>query len=1011
MPPVTFRSSAPAAWRSLEELAETAAGRELVARSFPEEVDAWDAGLLDRRRFLTLMGASFALAGLSSCTPQPLETIVPYVKQPENLVPGKPLFYASAAVLGGYAYPVLVETHMGRPTKIEGNPHHPESMGGSSALAQASVLELYDPDRSQVVTHLGGIRTWKSFLDAFAEIGKAQRAIGGAGLRILTETVTSPTLARQLQSLLAEMPRAKWHQYEPASGDSRRLGARRAYGTWVDERYDLAQARVIVTLDSDLLGSGPGWLRRAREFAHGRQLRAEAHGESAKAAPVMSRLYAIESMPTVTGTLADHRLPATADDVRRFAVGLAAELGIPAVERPNLSPELARAAAAIARDLRANSGQGLVVAGDTQPEGMHALLAEINAALGNVGRTVLLSDPVVARPESHLASIAELTRDLQSGQVDALLVMGANPVVTAPAELDFAAALSRAKLAIHHGLYADETAERCHWHVPAAHALEAWSDARASDGTVTVVQPTIAPLYQGKSAHEILAALAGTPEATGLDLVRQTARGAAPAGADFEHFWRRALHDGFVAGTELPSRALSPLPGTAAAASREIAAAPPQAAAALELNLRLDPAVHDGRFANLGWLQELPRPWTRLTWDNAALLAPATAEALGLANEDVITIATPDGRKLAAPVWVLPGHAERSLTVHLGYGRRRCGRIGNGVGVDAYPLRTAALPWTIPGVTVTKTGRRYRLATTQTHHRMEGRDLARSGTLADYAADPRAVAERGHEGAHGETNGPPPSLYPGFPPGENAWGMVIDLGSCHGCNACVTACQAENNIPIVGKDQVLNGREMHWIRIDRYFEGDIDAPEIAQQPVLCMHCEQAPCEVVCPVAATTHSPEGLNEMTYNRCVGTRYCANNCPYKVRRFNFYAYNDTKTPVLELLRNPDVTLRARGVMEKCSYCVQRINQAKITAEKEARPIRDGEIVTACQQACPTRAIVFGNLADPESEVSRWRRDPLHYGLLTELGTRPRTTYLARLRNPNPELAGAPPAEHGAA
>jgi molybdopterin-containing oxidoreductase family iron-sulfur binding subunit len=1030
MPPLTtdwsalrarLRSPAgPTAWRSLEDLVETPEVHAMLAREYPTALLEWEAGRLDRRRFLSLMGASLALAGLSACAPQPLETIVPYVRQPESLVPGKPLQYASAMVLGGYALPILVETHLGRPTKIEGNPEHPASRGASDALAQASVLELYDPDRSQVVTHLGEIRTWQSCVKQLVEAGKAQRAIGGAGLRILTETVTSPTLARQIAALLTEMPRARWHQYEPESCDSSRLGVHHAFGAWLETRYDLPLADVILTLDADLLGSGPGWIRHARDFARRRQLRAGALTATGRGASGMNRLYAIESMPTVTGTFADHRIPAPAGVVARFAIAVANELGLPGVERPALPAELLRAAHVIARDLRAHPSASLVVAGETQPPALHALVTAMNESLGNLGTTVITTDPVPARPENQLASIAELARDLAVGAVDVLVILGANPVYTAPADLDFKAALARAKLSVHLGLYADETAERCHWHVPRAHALESWSDARAEDGTVTIVQPQIAPLYQGKSDHEVLAALAGTPDLKGLELVRATTRGFLPAGTDFETFWRRALHDGFVAGTARPPRVLTLLPETAAGAAREILAAQPPTGDVLEVNLRIDPALHDGRFANLGWLQELPRPWTRLTWDNAALVAPATAEALGVRNEDVVRIRTVDGREVEAPIWVLPGHAERSLTLHLGYGRKKSGRVGQGVGVDAYPLRTTRHPWTLPGAAIMKTGAVHRLATTQTHHRMEGRALARSGTLADFRADPRFLASPSHgaEGEPGEGHGigsghggnvgggHPPSLFPGFPPGENAWGLIVDLGSCHGCNACVVACQAENNIPIVGKDEVLNGREMHWIRIDRYFTGELDRPEIEQQPVLCMHCEQAPCEVVCPVAATTHSPEGLNEMTYNRCVGTRYCANNCPYKVRRFNFYPYADQKTPVLDLLRNPDVTVRSRGVMEKCTYCVQRINQARIQAAKEERPIRDGEVVTACQQACPTQAIVFGNLADPSSEVARLRRDPLNYGLLTELGTRPRTSYLARIRNPNPELAAKSPA-----
>ncbi len=979
----------PAYWRSLDELAQSEAFVDLLHREFPRQAAIWDDNL-SRRRFLSLAGASLALAGLASCSPRKLEKIVPYVKQPEDLVPGKPLYFASSFVLGGHATGVLVESHTGRPTKIEGNPDHPASRGASDIHAQASVLALYDPDRAQVVTRRGETSTWPLFAAEMDAVMKAHRALKGAGLVLLTEAVGAPALAGQIAALRAELPLMRWVEYEPGARTAATTGARRAFGAPVDVRYDLTPAQRILALDSDFLATGPGAIAYARDFAAARRV---AHGAGE---PAMNRLYAVESMPTATGTLADHRIPLRASAIEAFTLAVAADLGVDGAAAPSLDPELARAAAAIARDLAAHRGASLVVAGDTLPAELHTLVHGMNAVLGNLGATVIAIDPVMPRPGAEPATLAELVQDLRAGKVDTLLILGGNPVYNAPADLDFATAMDKARLCVHLSLYADETAENCHWHIPEAHYLEAWSDARAHDGTHSIGQPLIEPLYGGKSAPEVLAALAGQPAAKGLDLLRAEVRRLYPAVTDFEAFWRRSLHDGVILESAAPARAVAVDPAAVVAAAVALAArSRPADAAAIELNLRLDPTVHDGRFANLGWLQELPKPWTRLTWDNAVLMSPRTAEALGVKNEDVLTVRAGE-RAVEGPAWILPGHADGAVTIHLGYGRSRAGHVGDGAGFNAYPLRTSEAPWHLAAVAVEKTGRHHELASTQDHWSMEGRPFVRSASLAEYVAHP--------EFAHAIAEDPPKdlSLYPGFTYEGNAWGMAIDFGSCLGCNACVVACQAENNIPVVGKSQVLNGREMHWIRIDRYFGGDLDRPTIDHQPVLCMHCEQAPCEPVCPVTATAHSDEGLNDMAYNRCIGTRYCSNNCPYKVRRFNWLQYTDKKTPVFDLMRNPDVTVRNRGVMEKCSYCVQRINHARIAATREDRPIRDGEVVTACQQACPTEAIIFGNLNDPASAVARWKGDPRNYGILTELNTRPRTTYLAKLRNPNPELEG---------
>jgi molybdopterin-containing oxidoreductase family iron-sulfur binding subunit len=709
----------------------------------------------------------------------------------------------------------------------------------------------------------------------------------------------------------------------------------------------------------------------------------------------MNRLYAAESSPSLTGAMADHRLVMRAAEVEGVAREIAKRLGVNASTAGDIGAKHGPWLHAVARDLQKNRGAGIVIAGEHQSAMVHALAHAMNGALGNAHSTVIYTDAVEARPEPQSESLKALEAEMNSGKVEALFIFGGNPVYGG--SISFADSLRRVAFRAHLSLYEDETSYLCHWHVPEAHWLESWGDARAFDGTVTIQQPLITPLYGGKSALEVLSALGGRPGVSSYDIVRNYWKTRIPA-MEFEKTWRRTVHDGVMAGTALPSKRI--------ALSREFtatAAEPykPEPLKGLEVNFRADPTVYDGRFANNGWLQELPKPLTKLTWDNAALLSPRTAEKLGVRNEDVVLLKY-EGRGVRAPIWILPGHADDSVTLPLGYGRTHAGRVGNGAGFNAFALRRADAPWSCSGLEVSATGEKYQLAQTQNHHSMEGRHPVREGTAGQFEKDPEFIHDHkqfplGHQPPKELTLYPEDHKYTGY-----AWGMAVDLTACTGCNACVTACQAENNIPIVGKTQVRNAREMHWIRVDRYFEGPVDSPRTVHQPVPCMHCENAPCEVVCPVAATVHSDEGLNDMVYNRCVGTRYCSNNCPYKVRRFNFLAYNDEETPVLKLLRNPDVTVRMRGVMEKCTYCVQRINAARITAEREGRGIRDGEIVTACQQACPAQAIVFGDINDAKSEVSRLKASRLNYGLLADLNTRPRTTYLAKLRNPNPEIGG---------
>ncbi len=986
-------------WRSLEELAETEVFQAFLHREFPHQASQW-LDPLGRRQFLQLMGAALALAGLSACTPAPAEKIMPYVRAPEDIVPGKPLYFATAMSLGGFATGLLVESHMGRPTKVEGNPDHPASLGATDAFAQASVLTLYDPDRSQAVTYLGRIRPWSAFLQELLARLEGQRARQGAGLRILTETVTSPTLADQLRAILTQFPAAKWHQYEPVGQDNSRAGSLLAFGEDVFARYHVENADVILSLDADFLSSFPGHLRYARDFARRRRISTQR--------PEMNRLYTVQSAPSLTGANADHRLPLRASGIEALARAVATKLGLqvaPGAALPEGVP--IPWIDAVVADLQRHRGSGLILVGEGQPPVVHALGHAMNQALGNVGNTVSYTAPVVAQSVDQTALLRELVEDLEAGHVEILVILGANPVFTAPADLRFGERLAKAQLRVHLGLYQDETAALCQWHIPEAHYLETWSDTRAYDGTVSIVQPLIAPLYHGKSAHELLAAFSNQPDRSGYDIVRDYWRGQNPS-ADFEQRWERALHDGLIAGTALPPKAVA-LRAVEEWAAAGGAQGSPQSSAPgpqppLELVFQPDPSIFDGRFANNGWLQELPKPLTKLTWDNAALLSPATAQHLGLeyklgmhggeAFADVVELQY-QGRTVQAPIWIVPGHADDCITVYLGHGRTRAGKVGTGTGFNAYSIRTSDAPWFATDLEIRKTGAQYPLACTQLHHNMDGRDLVRTATLEEYRRRP----DFAHEEAHEPTD--TLSLYPPVEYKGYAWGMAIDLSTCIGCSACVVACQAENNSPIVGKTEVMRGREMQWLRIDAYHKGEVGNPETYFQPVPCMHCEHAPCELVCPVAATVHSAEGLNDMVYNRCVGTRYCANNCPYKVRRFNFLQYSDWNTSSLKLLRNPDVTVRSRGVMEKCTYCVQRINAARIKAEKDRRQIRDGEVVTACQAACPTEAIVFGNINDANSRVAKLKAESRNYGLLAELNTRPRTTYLAALRNPNPDLA----------
>ncbi|MDR3727480.1 MAG: TAT-variant-translocated molybdopterin oxidoreductase [Terracidiphilus sp.] len=988
-------------WQSVDELANTAEFQAAVEKEFPGSAQEW-VDPVSRRGFMKLMGASLALAGLAGCTKQPDEPIYAYVKQPEDLILGKPNYFATAHPFVTGAVPLLVKSDQYRPIKIDGNPEHPYNLGSSDPFTQGTLLDLYDPDRSQHVTYRGENREWAEF--ALALRAKVASTKDGTGIYFLSETITSPTLARQWKEVKAAYPKATLVQYDPATAGS-------ALQNGMAAQYNLADADVIVSLDADFLSgaSYPGFHKLVHDYA-----------ERRKNPEKLNRLYVIESTPTTTGLKAEHRLGLRASEIPAFTAELARAVGVSGVtiEAPayNWTEEQKKFLTALAKDLKAHAGKSVVIPGLYQDASVESLAFLINSvlALGNVGKTVFVSSETTGSlPSDQIADMKTLVSDLNAGKVDWLVILNANPIYSAPADLEFAAAFEKAKLVAHLGSHVDETGQIAHWHIPAAHFLEYWSDARSYDGTVSIVQPLIDPLYGGKTAHHFFQALLNEPGLSPYDAVRETWKPVIKG--DFESGWRKALHAGWIEGTAFePHHAV---PGKMVQFYKSPA---PSSKDALEIIFRPDPNVYDGRWSNVGWLQELPKPVTNLSWDNAALVSGATLTKLGLEEDDIVEL-TVEGRKVKAPVLVVPGHPDNSVTVYLGYGRSFAGRVGSGAGFNAYLIRTTAAPFYATG-SIKKMEGKWGVAVTKSHfqdHRAKAfggqgngnnsleadeaiseRGIIRYATLAEFKANPGFANEGpGHEKTDKDN-----TMFPNWEYKENAWGMSIDMNSCTGCNACIVSCYAENNIAVVGKEQVRIGRNMQWLRIDTYFEGDLAAPRAHFQPMACQHCENAPCEQVCPVGATVHTPEGLNAMVYNRCVGTRYCSNNCPYKVRRYNFLLYSDFETESLKLLRNPDVSVRSRGVMEKCSYCVQRISAAKIDADKENRPVRDGEVVTACQQACPASAISFGNINDKQSQVAKLQSDERSYQVLADLNTRPRTKYIAAVLNPNSELQESP-------
>jgi MoCo/4Fe-4S cofactor protein with predicted Tat translocation signal len=983
----------PVYWRSFEEKAGDPALAKEAEQEFPAGASQLDG--VSRRNFMQLLGTSLAVTG-AACY-RPTQKIVPYVRRPPEVTPGNPLTFASAYSLEGYATGLLVESNDGRPTKVEGNPDHPESLGSTGVYEQALTLGLYDDDRAKAMRHKGAGIAWRQLLALVADLAGKHAGDGGAKLRFLVEPLGSPLLADQRARILKKYPKAKFVSYLSVAGDGAGEGAQLAFGRPLDAHHDFSAARVILSLDCDFLGEGVEQKRLSRQFADGREPGQE-----------MNRLYVVEPCPTPTGTLADHRLRARGSEILAVVQALAAELAKDPAGQSlaglggNAGSVDTRFVAALAKDLLAHKGASVVVAGRRQPAAVHAVVAAINAALGNVGKTVSYWAAKTPDAAVGLPGLRQLVEDIAAGGVETLVITAENPVYSAPVDFKLDRLLERVPNVIYLGLYEDETAKVAGTFVPKAHVLEAWGDAQSSDGTISLVQPLINPLWMAHTEAELQAAFLGEGDRGGHALLKEfwqrraLAEGRATA-LDFESTWEAWLGKGVINKTAgQPENATVDARGLAGKLSAAIAAMPKPGG--LEVAFAVDPKVFDGRFANSAWLQELPHPITKMTWDNALLLSQATAAEQGLRSGDIIEVILSD-RKVEGPVLVQPGHADGAITVPLGYGRS-VGRIATGVGFNASLLRGSAAPWFEGGAQVNKTGRRHKFGITQVHWKMEEREPVIATTVTDLQDKHSKLHEQLEE-----QRGPLPTLHApvDYSKQQYAWGMSIDLSKCSGCGVCVVACQSENNIPVVGRDNVRIGREMLWLRLDLYYKdrpNEADNPEMFTQPVACVHCETAPCEYVCPVNATAHSDEGLNEMIYNRCIGTRYCSNNCPYKARRFNFLDYRPYTPPTEKMVNNPDVTVRSRGIMEKCTYCVQRIERARIDSRVEGRAIADGEIQTACQQGCPTRAIEFGSLNDPASKVSKLHKDERRYDLLHELDTRPRTAYLARVRNPNPEL-----------
>lgn len=998
-------------WQSVQQLADSP---ELNER-FEQEFAGYDPNALlsmSRRGFMKVMGASMALAGLTltGCRRWPEQELRPFSHRPENMSPGVPVHYASMFNMGGVATGLLVKSFDGRPIKIEGNKLHSNSLGASSSFAQASVLDLYDPDRSRYpVVQTAGKAARSSWSDF--DLALAGQLASGKHIAFLSLAQGGPTFDRLAKAVQAKYPNATFHTWEAIHSDNELTGLAAAAGRGVRADYDLSKASIIACFDADLLGNHPAKLRFASQWAEGR--RPDVTGQ-------MNRVYAFEANHSITGSTADHRLPAKPSRVGQLLAVVAARLGIGSEPSLTLTKAETHVIDALVKDLQANTGKSLIAVGQAQPDWVHGLALALNNKLGNIGTSVKL---LPSTETSAVASAADLTDRLNQGKVDALIILDGNPVYDAPESLG--QAIVKAKFSVHLSTHVNETSKVATWHLPMAHYLEHWNDGRSWDGTVSVQQPLILPLFEGRSSIELLARVAELPKTAGYDLVRETFATLLSSAASFEKAWRQVLHDGVVEGSAATPVALVDI---------KLPSVPAYAASkGFEIQFIADYSMYDGRFANNGWLQEAPDPMTKVTWDNAAYLSVATAKELGLDNEGMVEITTAAGKTLKMASVILPGVADGVVILPLGYGRKDCGKIGQNVGFNTYVLRTNG-SYVLAGATVTKTAGKYALANVTDHHLidahgMAGRErrigeggksgmLVRETNFTDYKKDKHILRRDADGNVNVQLFEAPHSFNE-----PHAWGMSIDMNSCIGCNACVIACQAENNVPVVGKTEVLHRREMHWLRIDRYFKGDVNNPDVVHMPLTCVHCENAPCEQVCPVAATTHDSEGINVMVYNRCIGTRYCSNNCPYKVRVFNYFDFH-AKDPrghympylnlpdaqpqeqvdkLKQMVFNPEVTVRMRGVMEKCSYCSHRIQDAKIHAKvehaqgkREREVLNDGEVVVACEEACSTHAIVFGDLNNPTSRVSKLQKSNRSYGTLEEMNLRPRTQHMAVVRNP---------------
>lgn len=979
-------------WRSLNDLAKTPEFKERLAHEFPGGLNDIPQRTISRRGFLGLMSGTLAMAGLAGCR-KPIEKIVPYVNPPEEVIPGIANFYATNMPFKTSAFGLIAEAHEGRPTKLEGNKEHPASLGAANLYMQASVMDLYNPDRLQKVIHDGVEKDWDQFVTAWRDLREKYLQNRGKGLAIISESFSSLTASRLLEQFSRSFPEAKtaaWEASELTAPDNIVEIDGRDYR----RMYRLRKAKVILTLEYDLFSANPEMVTNASGFSSGRRLR--------KPQDSMNRLYSVESNYTLTGAMADHRLKLSAGLIPGFLLALTAELSkmgvlidLPA-EFKNYTGKFEfdqKWLSAVADDLAANRGKSLIAAGSALGKDVLQLVQALNEALGNIGETVEFREA-----EDVFVSDSDAVEEIFAApdQVETLIIIGGNPAYDTPTNWKVSDAIRKIPNTVHLTNFANDTSVLCNWQINRTHYLEQWGDVRAVDGTAGIIQPLIAPLYDGKAEIELWSLLATGENARGYDIVRETWNDLIRRG-NFDKEWNKVLHDGLLVGSEAEIKTPRLSRNEINIINRDSFTEIIPTKESLEINLYLSPALYDGRYAENGWMQELPDPVTKLTWDNAALVNIKTAGELGVKPGEFVRISL-EGNELDIPVWIQPGLADFTVAIALGYGRKEGSQTARNVGFNGYRILSDK-KYIYHGARITASDKMHTFANTQDHSAMEGRAIVREANLEDYRKNPKFAPEM-------VEHPPLESIFTeqSYDKGYQ-WGMTIDLNSCIGCGACTIACQSENNIPVVGKKQVHLGREMHWLRNDRYFVGEPDDPKIVIQPMPCQHCENAPCETVCPVAATVHDKEGINAMVYNRCIGTRYCSNNCPYKVRRFNFFNYTKDYTPTVKMQQNPDVTIRFRGVMEKCTFCIQRINRTKQKAKKEKRTVRDGEILSACQQTCPVNAIQFGNINDKESMVSKSKEIDRNYALLAEFNVKPRNTFLAKIRNPHRNLIPALP------